>query len=932
MVEGRRTMNVRKATMGAIRKTTLAGLAAALIALLLPATSALGVAVPGFTKFEVTPDTTVAGGHPNIEFNMGLNIDEPGACTNNECTLIRRFEIHWPEGFIGNPHVTPKCTLVDFSQGACPIESQVGIVAGAAPEFLRAIQPLYNMETGPEEAGKLGFQLPLVFSPIFLDLTSRTDSDYGLEARSSVQTRLIQLPEYQTQLWGVPSSPKNTPLRFVTPLTGFGACLEFAGSPTLGCPSAVNFNSPTYAKSNSPELPFLQNPTTCGIPLIFSADAEFYEGTVEHAETAWPPTTECEQGTFDPSLTGSTTTPQTDSASGLDTNLLVPQTQSPLTPAPSELRTSRVKLPEGFTINPNAADGKVACPESLSSIGTLLAAQCPEFSKIGTVILDVAALPGPIPGAMYIAEPLPNEPYRVLLAADGFATHVKLLGSVRPDPQTGRVSIVFEDLPQSPLQEFSIHIFGSERGLFATPTRCGTFPLESEFVPWNSVLPTKTSLSSITLSSGPGGSPCPGPQRPLNPTMEAGSENGTAGTHSPFSFELTRSDGNQNLTAVDVSTPPGLLATLKEIPYCPESAIATLTSGDYDGRAEQVSPACGAASRVGSVVTGVGAGNHPLYSPGSVFLAGPYKGAPLSFVFSVPAVSGPYDLGTVGVRVAIHVDPVTARVTAASDPLPQILDGIPLRIRSVKVALNRPNFTLNPTNCDPLAVSSTVSGAEGGSASVGDHFQVSNCASLGFGPKLRLRLTGGMKRRGHPAIHATFTTGSGEANSKAISVTLPKGELLDNAHITTVCTRVQFAAASCPVGSLLGSAEVSTPLLDQPLKGNVYLRTSSNKLPDLVLDLKGQIDVTLAGRVDSVNGRLRTTFENLPDAPVSRVSLDLLGGSKGLLINSEPLCVGKKKALVRMTGQNNARLTRRFNLQTSCGGKRAKKQTKRSSR
>jgi hypothetical protein len=285
------------------------------------------------------------------------------------------------------------------------------------------------------------------------------------------------------------------------------------------------------------------------------------------------------------------------------------------------------------------------------------------------------------------------------------------------------------------------------------------------------------------------------------------------------------------------------------------------------------------------------------------------------------------------VRAAINVNPVTAQVSAVSDPLPQILEGIPLRARFIQVNLDRPGFTLNPTNCDPFAVAATVTGDEGGVANLSNTFQVANCTSLPYQPKLSLRLSGGVKRRGHPAIKAVFTAKPGEANTRKVSVALPKGELLDNAHIGTICTRPQFSAEACPADSIYGTAEATTPLLDQPLKGNVYLRSSNHELPDLVMDLRGQIDVELVGRVDTAKGgALRTTFYNVPDAQVSSFVLNLAGGAKGLLVNSESLCGKKaKKATVKMTGQNGAALETTTKLQADCGAKARHKRHKRHS-
>jgi hypothetical protein len=470
-----------------------------------------------------------------------------------------------------------------------------------------------------------------------------------------------------------------------------------------------------------------------------------------------------------------------------------------------------------------------------------------------------------------------------------------------------------------------LHIFGSERGLLATPTECGTYAVETHFVPWDSVLPDQDATQFFTIDSGPGGSPCPGPTRPFSPGFEAGSAGNTAGVYSPLSIGLSREDGQQFLSGLSVTTPLGFSANLKGVPYCPQSAIDQLSNSAYSGIAEQVAPSCPASSQIGTVQASAGAGSRPVNVEGKAYLAGPYNGAPLSLIVVVPAVSGPYDLGNIAVRAAIYVNPITAQVTTVSDPLPQMLEGIKLRAKSLRVNVDRSNFARNPTNCDPLSVGATATGDQGSSSALSVHYQVANCAALPFRPKLTLNLTGGLNRRGHPAISAVLRTSPGEANLRRASVALPMGELLDNGHIGTICTRPQFAADQCPEGALLGTAEAVTPILDQPLRGNVYLRSSNHNLPDLVADLEGQIDIELAGRIDTVKGgSLRTTFESVPDAPVTEFKLTLAGGKRGLLQNSTSLCGKAKYAKTKMTGQNGVRFNTRTKLSRRCGSGNAR--------
>jgi hypothetical protein len=913
------------------RAKLLAALAVALIGMLGALAPAATADVP-VQAFGLLPSTTQAGGHPDVQISLSLKNGwvqqaEEGLNTPCDCEAAQFVTVHAPPGLVGSPANLPRCTAAQLGIESCPVDSQVGIIevgfnlsadaTGAVP----VDAGLYNMVPRAGEAGLLAFSGLGI--QVLESFSSRTGSDYGLDTQISVPN-LIPLRYSDQIIWGVPADPSHDSQRYTSDnviRSSIGTLCDENGvpatpngnapiAPGTGPDSAIALcgiaGGETGAHSNSPLTPFIESPTICGTPLQSGLDVRAYDGTTATATAPYPATVGCDQLSFNPSLAAKPTTTAADSPSGLDVDLSIPQFESPTVPSPSEIKATEVTLPEGFTINPNAADGKSACTDEEAAFGTLDEAHCPQESKIGSLEIHTAILPGPLPGYLYLGRPLPGNRYRVFLAADAFGVHIKLPGTIRPDSVTGRLTLAFQDLPQTPFEDFTLHVFGSERGSLATPTRCGTYQVSSTFTPWDAVLPEQTSTQSFTIDSGPGGTPCPNGPRPFAPSFAAGSAGNTAGAHSSFALDVSRADGDQFLSGLTIKTPIGFSASLKGVPYCPEAAIAQLGSSLYSGLIELASPTCPSASQIGTVTAGAGAGSKPFYAPGKVYLAGPYKGAPLS-------------LGNVVARAAIEVDPVTARVTTTSDPLPQIIEGIPLRTRSLRVNIDRPHFALNPTNCDPLLVDALLSGDEGATSSGSVHYQVSNCASLAYRPQLSLRLAGGLARLGHPAIHAVFTAKLGEANTRRVSVTLPKGELLDNSHINSVCTRVDFARHACPGGSRLGQASVTTPLLDEPLKGNIYLRSSQHELPDLVLDLQGQLDIEAAARIDSVNGRLRTTFEAVPDVPVSRIELDLTGGSKGLLQNSQSLCPKPKKAMAKMTGQNGATLTSRIRLEVACG-------------
>jgi hypothetical protein len=872
-------------------------------------------------EYEAGPSTTQAGGHPDltVQFRVGTRVNPfiPDSCN---CGSIKTAKVETPAGFIGDPHATPRCTTAQFSLDICPVDSQVGMAYPSVEindncfsleEFkcegtFTPPAPLYNLIPPPDQAGLLGFKGELYGFPIYTVLSARTGGDYGLNAEVRGIGQVFTLTAFKQVLWGVPASPVHDKDRYLV-----------GGTLPGGYPQP----------SNSPERPFLSNPTTCAGPLSSSFTSAAFDG-IEHVKSApWPATTGCDLLGFNPSLSAQPSTSEADTASGLDVSLKVPQNISPVTPSASEIRATTVTLPEGFSVNPSAADGKIACTDAQARFGTTEAAQCPENSKVGTLNLLSSALPEAIPGAIYLGEPKPGNRYRLFIAADGFGTHVKLPGSVHPDPRTGQLAVTFDNLPQAPLTQFDMHFFGSERGLLATPIRCGSYPVNSDFTPWAGVLPNQLSTQFFKIDSGPGGQPCPGAQRPFAPSLRAAGDSNGAGSHASFSLLVNRADGDQNLNTITVKTPPGFAATLKGVPYCPEATLALAASAAKSGLAELAAPSCPAASQVGVASAGAGAGTRPLYVPGNVYLAGPYKGAPLSFAVVTPAVSGPYDLGNVIVRVAIKVDPTNAQVTAVSDPLPQILDGIPLRLRSIMFNLNRPNFTINPTNCSAHKVESQIAGTEGALATPSSNFQTANCDALAFAPKLTTTLTGSTKRRGYPALKAVLTQApSGESNIARAAVTLPHSEFLAQEHIGTVCTRVQFAADSCPAASVYGSARAISPLLGDPLEGPVYLRSSSNPLPDLVAALKGPstqpIEIDLVGRIDTVNDGIRTTFDSIPDAPVSKFVLNMKGGKKGLLVNSADICKGSHLVLAKITGQNGRKANQKTKLAAPCGSKK----------
>jgi len=649
-------------------------------------------------------------------------------------------------------------------------------------------------------------------------------------------------------------------------------------------------------------------------------------------------------------------TTQTDSPDGpavdVSVPFEVPSAAEKLAPrtkqASSQTKQARVTLPAGMGINPSAANGLATCTNQQFGKGTRNLVACPPDSKIGVVSIETPPLPdGSLAGLVYVGQQLSRDPtsgdeYRIFVDIESarYDVSARLVGRVSANPVTGQLTTTFDDsalggLPQVPFSLFRLDFDDGPTAVLTSPGSCGPSTATSVMTPWSGNS-AATPSGGFTLSTAPGGGPCAKTLagRPFSPSFGAGTNGSKAGAFSPLHMDIARADGNQELKGVDVTLPPGLTAKLAGVRYCPEAALATAAANS--GTAEAASSSCPASSLIGRADIAAGSGPLPIRIAGKVFFAGPYKGAPLSLAVVTPATAGPFDLGSVVVRVALFVDPRTAQVRAVADPIPHVYGGATLDIRSVSVKLDRPHFSLNPTNCSAFAFSGALLGGGANpadpaafvSAPVSAPFQASGCDALGFKPKFSMRLFGATRRAKNPKLRAVLLPRAGDANIGRAAVTLPRSLFLDQSSIANVCTRVQFAAHDCPKDSVYGYARASTPLLDGPLKGPVYLRSSNNTLPDLVAALHGQVDVELAGRTDSIHGRIRNTFDVVPDVPVSKFILTLRGGSDGLLVNSRNLCPRKGqgggkarvplRALVRFKGQNGKKANSKPKLRVPC--------------
>ena len=910
------------------RTIPVAVIAAVVLALFAAAPAMAIEPIESFTTTMTDPQGggpySQAGGHPDLQTTFALkDAGNPEAAKN--------VTFNAPAGLFGNINAITKCAAADFAFNQCPANSQLGLITVSDNSGLLGTAPLFGIVPQSDQTALFEFVVPTLNIPIAIPITVRTATDYGLRFTVSDITQLTPLAAVDMRIWGFPADPSHNFDRFAK------------GSPgnPAGCPGLTNASCiSTPTKASIPNNPLTINPSACtGHDLVTTLDVETYQdpGNLSHTESSYPEMTGCYKETFKPLLQASPTTTETDSASGLNVNLHAEQFEG-FAVSPSNIKAAIVTLPPGLTINPDAADGQRACTDAEANFHTEGPANCPDNAKIGTLSVGSPTLDGRLTGSLYFGEPKPGDQYRLFMVFDGFGMHAKLVGSAKPDLQTGQVTVYFEDLPQVPFDDFDIHLFASDRGLMATPTVCTIYTVNAHFFPWDSLLPDVDSAQNFGLSQGPGGARCPGQLRPFNPRLEAGTSNARAGAFSNFHLKLDRDDGDQFLGDLNFRLPPGFTGDLRGIGYCPESSI--LAAAQSLGRAEQASASCPTGSQIGTTNVAAGPGSHPFHAVGKMYLSGPFKGAPLSLAAITPALAGPYDYGVVVVRVALHVDPQTAQVFAASDTVPSIIGGVPIRMRSIQVNIDKPNFTINPTNCSAFSVDSQGIGDQGSITDFFSYFNAVNCGILPFKPKMTVKQVGGRKytsRSANPEMQFDLRTRPGDANIKSLAVTLPPAFAIDQRHLGNICSEKELAATECAGRTPIGRASTATPLLDQPLSGPVYAVSGSGGLPKLAFILNGQVDLIPRAETKSIvtksgAGTLQTTVPVVPDAPIGHFSLTVFGGKTGYLVNTRSLCVSKPVTKIAYTAQSGTTRSESVKVRAACGKKSKKARSKRHSR
>ncbi len=855
--------------------------------------------------------TTQAGVHP-FAWTIELAVEtKPGGELPYEIPdgSPRNLTITAPPGAVASPTATQRCTTLEFLEKppACPLGSQIGItdVTFNDPETTDRAA-LYNLVPPPGVVAKFGFAV-IDSVPVTIEASLAPDPPYSPIAELTNISQALPFYSSTTTLWGNPADPAHNPDRD-------------------GCVGEC--------AAGLPDLPFLTVPRACEGTLTTLFEATPWEDpalTVSH-EAQTPGLSGCSKLDFAPEIEAKPTSKAASSPTGLDFDVEIDDEglRNPDGTADSDIKKTVVTLAEGITANPSLAEGLAACSPAQFAAEALHSEPgqgCPEASKIGSLEAETPLLADQVlKGQIFVATQGEN-PFNSLLALyivirdRELGVLTKVAGRVQPDPKTGQITTILgepgHELPQVPLSRVHVHLREGARSPLISPPLCGTYETRVEFVPWANPDQPLVEEPSFEVTHGVGGGPCPSAGTPpFDPGFAAGSITNDAGSHTPFHMRLTRRDGDQDLTRFSAKLPPGVTAKLAGVGQCPPRAIAAAKA--KSGRSELARPSCPPGSEIGDVAGGAGVGSQLIYVPGKIYLAGPHNGAPLSVVAIVPAVAGPFDVGTVVTQQAIAVDPRTAEVRvdgSRSDPIPHILAGIPLRVRDIHVNVDRPDFTLNPTSCEPSQTLAEIWGggldvfgsADDTSVNRAARFQAANCASLPFKPKLSLNLKGGTRRGENPALRSAFAPRAGDANLKGLVLRFPRSAFLDQAHIRTICTRVQFAADACPSGAVYGSVRAFTPLLEDPLEGPLILRSSDHELPDIVFDLHGLVDFEAVARVDSVRGGIRIAVQDVPDAPITKVVVEMQGGQKGLIVNSRNLCASRNRARLSMRAHNAKR-------------------------
>jgi hypothetical protein len=810
-----------------------------------------------------------AGAHPDrMVVDFAFETVGGGGADGN----VKDLAIDLPAGFTGDASAVPLCSRPDFEQLRCGPESRVGTMNARFAGFGSLTFPIYDLAPREGELAELGFVAITV--PVRLVVSLRPDGTYGSQLALRDLQQNLPLTAAKVELWGVPADHQ----------TG----------------TAI------------PRKPFLTNPTGCdGQTPTTIVRARSWQAREQWLAAEAPmggPLDGCEQLAFHPALALALDRPLADTPSGLSVGVTLPRSDTPDGLAPSHTREVAITFPGGLTLSPGVADGLGACDDERFGIGTGDPPACPASSKVGSVQLTTLLLDDPLTGGIYLARALPGERFRLFVTAEGRGVTLKLTASLRPDPETGQLLMLLPGLPQLPFDHIGFHFKDGPRAPIATPTRCGAGLGTARVTPYRGGQPARVA-ATIEIAGAAGGGPCPTPA-PFAPRLLAGSTPAIAGGDGALAMTVGRADGEQALERVRVTLPAGVSARLARVARCREPDAAAA--------------ACPPASRVGSVAAEAGAGPSPLPLGGEAYLTGPYQGAPFGLALVLRAQAGPIDLGTVVIRAALRLDPADARLTVATDPLPWILAGVPLRLRTFAIDIDRPGFMVNPTSCRRTRVEATLTSLERAASSRAiSPYALAGCGALPFSPAASLALASPARPRrgGRPGLTIALHGRDGQAALRSARIELPRALRVEPAAVATICTRRRADAGRCPRGSAIGGARVRTPLLPEPLTGAIHVvQPNRGTQPELWATVAGLgVRLNVRGTISAPRGGpIVSEFVELPDIPLSGLRLRLRGGPHGLLSLRTGLCAGGRArplaVHVELHGQNGKQRSRRVRV------------------
>jgi hypothetical protein len=875
------------------QRQPLSGLLAAVIALIgmlalagAAAAAEFGVTEENFEAGTCTVETctyesspsefyTQSAGHPPFGVTtFSFNSEEPAPGVTLPVGKVKNVRVDLPPGLAANPQAISRCPVATFEKDECP-----GPEAGEENNTLIGINYL-TIFTGTEVATIPAAVYDLVQPEgIPLEFGIHVYAPHIVNEHIFMVGHVSWSTDYH-EYFEINNINEATPL--------LKSKLVFFGNAGTG---------------------FLTLPSECSTSTTSHLRVESWKGEVSETNTHTPVGVEkCSEVPFSPTLGLTPSSTQLDQPDDAAISVALKQSETGAELNSPDVKNAVVTMPEGMTLNPSAANGLVACSNGEFGMKTTNAVSCPAASQVGTVKIETPDLPEAMTGGVYAGQPVAGkgpesgEEYRLFVDAESkYGVSVRLEGKVKANTSTGRLETTFTENPQLPFTKFTLSFSGPHAPI-ANPLTCGKAIATSVFTPYTGTAAAGP-LAEFTVDVDGKGGACPSPM-PFALTQSTEGLPTTGASTTSFKLKLGRTDGNQYLQKVSTTLPAGLVAKIPSVPLCAEPAAKA--------------GACPEASKIGTVSTSVGSGPTPYPLSGSVYLTGPYGGAPFGLSIVVPATKvGPYDYGNILTRAAISINPYTARVTIAGN-VPTIVGGVPLRMKGLTIAVEHANFMLNPTNCGTLATETTFTSTMGATDLVSTPFQATGCSSLAFKPKFSYSTNGNPTKRYGARLDVKLRETAGNANIKSVKVQLPLKLPSRQSTLALACAEKTFAAApyTCPSGSNVGGVTITTPTLPGTLSGPAYFVSHGGAaFPDLDLVAKGDgVTVILVGKTNISKGITHTTFESLPDVPVSSFELNLPTGEKSALGVNGNFCHGKMYMPTTVVGQNGKSVTEKIQI------------------